>query len=80
MRRSVLKGNAGEIALTPNQPALPDCVKIVEGQLEIGRQDVDIFQPNSSADVSHVAQAATEYTAPGAEKQQGVLRDLGPAN
>jgi hypothetical protein len=30
-QRSVLEGNPGEVALTPNQPALPDGAKIVEG-------------------------------------------------
>ena len=77
---SALEGNAGEVALTPNQPALPDGAKIVEGQLKIGRQDVDVVQPNSGADVGDVAQAAAEYAALGAKKQQGAFRDLRPAN
>jgi hypothetical protein len=77
---SVLKGDAGEVALTPNQPTFSDRAKIVKGQFEIGRQDVDVFQPNSGADVGDVAQAATEYTALGGKKQQGALRDLRPAN
>jgi hypothetical protein len=75
-----LEGNAGEVALTPNQPALPDGVKIVEGQLKMGRQDVDVVQPNSGADIGDVAQAAAKYTAPGAKKQQGTLCNLRPAN
>jgi hypothetical protein len=52
---SVLERNAGEVALTPNQPALPDSMKIVEGQLKNGRQDVDVMQPNSGADIGYVA-------------------------
>jgi hypothetical protein len=55
-----LEGNAGEVALTPNQPALPDGAKIVEGQFKIGRQDVDVVQPNSGADIGDVAYAAAE--------------------
>jgi len=75
-----LEGNAGEVALTPNQPALPDGMKIVEGQLKIGRQDVDVVQLNSGADIGDVAYAAAEYTALGAEKQQGALCNPRPAN
>jgi glutamate 5-kinase len=77
---SVLEDNAGEIALAPNQPALPDGVKIVEGQFKIGRQDVDVVQPNSGADIGDVAYAAAEYTALGAKKQQGAPCNPRPAN
>jgi len=75
-----VEGNAGEIALTPNQPAFPDGAEIVKGQLKIRRQDVDVVEPNSGAYVGDVAQAATEYSALRAEKQQGAFGDLRPAD
>jgi len=68
--RSVLKSNADEIALPPNHAAFANGVKIVEGQFEVHRQQVQVVEFNSGAAVGDIVYTAGEDTSLGVKEQQ----------
>jgi len=57
---SVLKRNAGEVTLPPNQAVSADGIKVVERQFEVLRQHVRAIRPNASASVRDVQNGAVE--------------------
>jgi hypothetical protein len=72
---SIQKCHSDKIALPPNHAALTGCVKIIERQLKVQRQDVTVLQPNSCASVRNIVNRASEYAAPRVEIEQRALRD-----
>jgi hypothetical protein len=77
---SIVKCYSGKIALPPNHAALPGCVKIIERQFKVQRQDVTVLQPNSCASVRNIVNCASEYAAPRVEVEQRALRDRRSTN
>lgn len=71
--RSVLKRDADEIALPPDDAALANGVKFVETQFEIRRQDIEGAKFDSGAHVRDVLNAAGEYAALFVKEQQSIL-------
>ena len=76
--RSVLKGNADEIALPPDHAALANGVKIVKTQFEIQRQYIEGVEFDSGAGIRDVLNATGEDAALRVKEQQRVFRDRRP--
>ena len=76
--RSVLKGDADEIALPPDHAALANGVKIVKTQFEIQRQYIEGVEFDSGAGIRDVLNATGEDTALRVKEQQRVFRDRRP--
>jgi len=77
---SILKCYSNKIALPPNHTALTGCMKIVERQFKVQRQDVTVLQPNSCASVRNIVNCASEYAALRVEVEQRALRDRRSTN
>ncbi|WP_157088524.1 hypothetical protein [Bradyrhizobium jicamae] len=77
---SVLKSNADEIALPPDHAAFANGVKIVEGQFEIQRQQIEVVEFNAGPGIRYVLNAAGENAALRIEEQQRVFRNHRPCD
>jgi len=75
-----LESQAEEIAFTPNQAAFSDGAKIIEGQVEAGRQHGQIVRPNSCATIRHIGDVAGADPELALEEKQGAFLDARPAN
>jgi len=76
----VLKSQAEEITFTPNQAAPSDGAKIIEGQIEAGRQYGQTVGPNSCATVRHIGDVAGAHPELAFEEEQSAFLDARPAD
>ena len=75
-----LESQAEEIAFTPNQAAFSDGAKIIEGQVEAGRQHGQIVRSNSCATIRHIGDVAGADPELALEEKQSAFLDARPAN
>jgi len=64
-----LELDAKKITLPPNQTARSDGMKIIEGQFECERQDLQALHPDASARICDIANATGKHASSFVKKQ-----------